>query len=314
MRSAPATLLYGASILGAVALLDYVTPADVDFELFYIVPVVFVAWLVGWRLGITFAVLATAVQFVVDLSLRRPTPGALVWNEISRTAILALAAVGVDRLRVERDRLARIIADRDTLIGLLEREFPRPLRALDWYGRTFAEVLSLKLNQNERKHMAALRNHIRQVAFLAGDLLAIGNLQAGRLRFQREPIDIAQTVIEVAAESEDRGRVILGSGMETLLVQADGDALRHALASVVSHALGASQSEPVTILVRPSDHYGVIEVDCRATVTEDDLELARLLVAGLGGRVTLALSPTATSIVSIALERAAEPTPLTATG
>lgn len=306
-------MLLAAVVLGTIGLLDYLTPPDVDFELFYLVPVVLVGWFAGWRSAVVFALIAIAVEFAVDTSLRRPTPGAAWWNEVSRTTILMLAGFAVDRLHRERERLRRTNAERDTLIRLLEREFPRPLRGLDWYGRTFEETLSGRLNTNERRHLAALRHHIKQIAFLAGDLLAIGNLHAGRVSFDLSPLDLRQIAVEAAGESEDRARVVIGPGIDTVTVRGHHDALRHALASVISHALALTPSEPVTVLVHPSDRNGVIEIDCSGLLSDADLELARLLVDGIGGRLALALGASGTtSIVTVWLPRFAADSSLSA--
>jgi signal transduction histidine kinase len=304
MRAAGAVLLAAALIIG-IGLLDYLTPEDVEFGLFYMLPVILVAWAVGVRAGLAFAVVSALAEYALDSAIRPAPPAVALWNGFSRVAVLAALATITDRVRRERERWKQIDAERDTLLRLLEREFPRPLRALDWFTRTFDEVIGDSANANIRRHFSALRHHVREVAFLATDVLAVGRLHSGKLRFERAPLDLKKVAEEAASETVDRHRVILSLPDQPLTVIGDADRIRHALSSILGRCIDGVRDEPVPVLVRASGDDAAIEITCRArTLGPADLELAELLVEGNGGRLSLrTLSSGQGSAVTLLLPR-----------
>ena len=162
MRRAAAIALAAVFIVG-IGLLDYLTPADVEFGLLYMLPVILVSWFVGLRTGLLFALVAMLAEAALDAALRPTVPAVAAWNGLSRLAVLAALATITDRMHQEREHWKAIDAERNTLLRLLEREFPRPLRALDWFSRTFVDTLGDSASEQVRRHFAAL-----SPGFLAG--------------------------------------------------------------------------------------------------------------------------------------------------
>jgi hypothetical protein len=75
---------------------------------------------------------------------------------------------------------------------------------------------------------------------------------------------------------------------EPLAVIGDADRLRHAFACLIDRAVELSPQEDVTVLARVSAEEAAVEINCRTReLTEDDVELPRLLVEGNGGRLLL---------------------------
>ena len=280
--------LVGAAGLIAIGLLDYLTPSDVDFSLFYMLLVVLVAWLIGWKAGIGFALVSVITAFIADSLFRQPAFATAAWNGLSRFAVLSGIAIMTDRVYVERVRWKRIDAEREMLLRVLEREIPRPLRAIEWFVRTFEEVLERQPMEGLRTQFTGLQHHVRELGFLTSDVLAVGRLHSGALPFDRHPIDLGDVVREAADETLARGRVMLQIAPGPHVVLADADRLRHAVASALGRALDGSPYETVAILVRSSDAEAIVEIECRGRSFEvADIELARLLVEGHGGHIGL---------------------------
>lgn len=287
-RGDPRAVLAGLALVAAVGLLDYLTPVDVDFGLFYMLALLLVAWFAGWRAGLVFAVLAAVTEFAVDAALRAPTPATAAWNGFSRFVVLSAMAAITDRLYLEREHWQRVHAERDALLRVLDRELPRPLRSIEWFVRTFEEVLEREPMEGLRMQFAALRHHVREVGFLTTDVLAVGHLHSGALGFERQPLDLREVAREAVDETLDRGRLILRLTPEPLPVLADRDRLRHAVASVVGRSLEVSPYDTVSVRLRASSTEAVVEIDCRGRVlVPADVELAQLLIEGNGGRLTL---------------------------
>src|SRR4029077_3976307 len=179
-------------------------------------------------------------------------------------------------------------AKRNTLQTLLVREFPRPLRALEWFSRTFEETLMRNSTEAMRTQFRALRHHIQELTFLGTDLLRLGVMDTGGLRFERRRINLAEVLTEAADGSAARARVLLSLTNQPITVVADADRLRQAFSCLIDRSLELSPHDDVNVLARVSANEAAIEVSCRARELEEaDVELPRLLVVGNGGRLTL---------------------------
>jgi hypothetical protein len=292
-------LLISAALLIGIGLLDYLTPSDVEFTLFYMIPVVLTAWVLGWRVAVLVGLAAAAIELVVDALLRSVVPAADLWNGLSRFGTFFALAYVTDQFHLERiakekahqsERLrwAALDADRNALQRMLIRELARPLRALDWFARTFEERLVRGANDALHVHFRALRHQIQEATFLGTDLLSLGRLQTETLHFERRRVDLGQLLTEAADESPARNRVLLSPPKEPLAVIADPDRLRHAFACLIDRAVELSPGEDVTVVARVSGEDAAVEITCRShELTDDDVELPRLLVEGNGGRLLL---------------------------
>jgi hypothetical protein len=292
-------LLVAGGLTLAIGLLDYLTPAEADFTEFYMLAVVVTAWVLGWKAGVAFAFIGVATALVADDALRSTLPAVTLWNALSDLGVLLALAVITDRLHLarvankaahdhERARWESVDAKRNTLQTLLVREFPRPLRALEWFSRTFEEPLLRNSTEAMRTQFRALRHHIQEVTFLGTDLLQLGVMDTGGVRFERRRINLAEVLTEAADGSSARARVLLSLTNQPITVVADADRLRQAFACLIDRSLELSPHDDVTVLTRVSADEAAVEVSSRARELEDaDVELSRLLVVGNGGRLVL---------------------------
>jgi signal transduction histidine kinase len=302
-----------AGVILVVGLLDYLTPPNADFSEFYMLGVIVAAWLLGWRVGAVFALLATVVRIVVDESTGAldASVATFLWNGASDVLVLGALAFVTDRVYIERERWRSVDAERRTLLRLLEQELPRPLRAADWFARTFEDAFVGSGTDAVKAQFAALRRHTREGLFLAMDLLALGNLRSGGLVFQLQPVGLNQLVTEAAVDTLDRARVLLSLTRDDLIVLAEPDRLRHGISSVVARCLELSPYEQVTVLTRASGSEAAVEISCRTRPIEaGEIELAAMLVAGNRGRLVI-VPRTANrgSVVTIYLPVAASAAP-----
>jgi len=307
-------LVVAALITVAVALLDLLTPAEVDFGEFYMLAVILAAWSVGLRAGLLFAVLGACAELAVDTALRGSTTSSVVavaaWNWLSDFGVLAALAFVTDRAYLERRRWMRIDAERTALLRMLDRELPRPLRAIGWFARTFEEALDRGSIDGVRTQFGGLRHHVREANFLAMDLLAVGHLRSTDVRFELQPVRLNALVAEAVDDTLHRTRVFPSLVAGDPQVLADPDRLRHAIASLIGRCLELSTYEPVTVLTRVSGDEAVIEVGTGSGIPEHgDLELTRMLVAGNVGRCVLVDRRDRGSLASIYVPTAAAGAP-----
>jgi K+-sensing histidine kinase KdpD len=208
-----------------------------------------------------------------------------VWNDGSRLVIYLGVAVLVDRLWIERERLRERDSQREELLSVLETELQRPSLAMEG-ALDSLESHATTLAPAQRDAVRALRHHARDVAFLAGDFLAIGDLHAGRAPVRLLEIDPRQLVRDAVRESRDADRVALVTSGDALMIRGDEDRLRHARASIISCAL-RTPSVDVNMHLRQSGDEVALDLDSQAPITAADMQLARLLWEANGGTMTV---------------------------
>jgi diguanylate cyclase (GGDEF)-like protein len=130
--------LAGAFALISIAGFDYVTDVELRVGMFYLVPVVFVAWSAGLKWGVACAFAASALSVGRGLIGGHPySHHGYLYYEVSVTlAVLLGASYLVARLRQAQETLARL-ARHDSLTGLANRA-------------SFLERLDLELARQRR--------------------------------------------------------------------------------------------------------------------------------------------------------------------
>ena len=308
-RGSAITALIPIAVIAVIGYIDYITGVEIVLSLFYIIPVSASAWWAGRIPAVIAALVAAGVQFGVDAALHiGSTVPVLVWNDTSRLMIYLGAAILISRLRVERELLRERDRQREAFLEVLESELKRPSSALDG-ALTGLESQLTAPTPPQRDALRALRHYARDVAFLAGDFLAIGNLQAGRPAVNLREIDMRQLVRDAIRESREPGRIALVTSADAVMIRGDEDRLRHALASVISCALEAPNVE-VNLQLRESDADVALDLNSRASLGERDMQLARLLWEANGGTfgITKGAIGAGTSVrMRIARARAAAP-------
>lgn len=149
MRTTIATLLVAA--IAMVGLLDYVTAPWVSFSLFYVIPVLAAAWWLGRGPALIAGLTAGIAWFEAEAWGHRGEPTrVLMWNSVSRLAMLVAMAVMVVRIREDRRRLRQANARLGELLDGAQRLAREdPLTGLP-NRRAFLERLSEELARARR--------------------------------------------------------------------------------------------------------------------------------------------------------------------
>jgi hypothetical protein len=281
-----------------IGYLDYITGPNVSLTLLYLLPVVSAAWLTGHRAGMTVALVA-GITSLVDVTFGSETSSAvLIWNTVSRTVILAVAAVAVARIRTDRQQLVVQDVQRARSLQLLDRGLTDPARhlvelATHWDGST-----------DELKKL--VRRSADEIAFLARDFSAMIRLQSGDLPLQPASFDFVELIDELRTEQASVDRRILITGPAgPLRVMGDRARIRQSLDALVSERAAGDELSLLLDKKGDSAELVITSGDYRPTTganagEKDDLgisaELAQLLFAAQGGSVKLARNPLTRSL------------------
>jgi signal transduction histidine kinase len=317
--------------VASICLVDLLTGPDIGFSLFYLIPVVVVAWNLGRIPGLILAVAGALAWLFADTANRGIVSfGPSVWNGFTRLVIFIAIALLLDRQRNSAARLAVVDRQRDDFLRVLDYELPRPVEAI--------AALAEKLDRNTPEH-SEVRNTVRELQqraqelqFLARDFVSLGQLQSERLLLTRTQSDLNEVVRDAVRAIADKQRVIITLGAESPTVDADTDRLREAVESVIRSALQHS-TEYVNVAVRVDARSAWVDVSDRSRVplrTDDralfddpdraghpravavadrflGLELARLLMEANGGSLDIESPSTLGSLVRLRLPRATRP-------
>lgn len=291
------TFGFAMSVL-LIGYLDYVTGPTISLTLLYLIPVVGAGWTSGQKRAVLIALVAGAVSLIDVLTGSTQTTAALVWNAVSRALILTVAAIAVERIRRDRDRLVVQDAQRARSLELLDRGLAEPARQLvelsqHWDG-----------SADELKQL--VRRRADEMMFLARDFSSMVRLQNGELPLRPATFDFVELIDELREEQQRADRRILMTGPSNPLpVKGDRARIRQTLAALISErAAGDELSFLVdkrgdkAELVISSGAYRPVAMAVAGGKDELGLsaELAQLLFSAQGGSVELARNPLTRSL------------------
>ena len=95
-------LAAAAALLVLFAFVDYITGIDFSFSIFYLIPIMLVAWYVGVRAGVLASIVGAVLWFIVDSILGGhvyESPAAGYWNSLVRFGFFIIVTVILSRLR-----------------------------------------------------------------------------------------------------------------------------------------------------------------------------------------------------------------------
>jgi heme exporter protein D len=292
------TLIVGSTVVaGLIGYVDYITGPSVSLTLFYLAPVVGCAWLTGAGGAIIVALVAGLASLASDLllpGLRQPET--LVWNSMSRTVVLLIAAVIVNRVREDRQLLRSIDAQKTRSLQLLERGLTGPatemLELLDHWDGGLEQLRSM------------LRPRAETIRFLARDFTEMIQLQRGRPAINRSRFDLLALVDELRAAEMAERRVTFVGPADRVYVLGDEARVRQSLAALVGLL---SRGEELFLSLARHDRDAELTISSDSARAQSDehavaeqislsLELAELMFATQGGSLKVLRNPITRSL------------------
>jgi PAS domain S-box-containing protein len=221
--------------------------------------------------------LAPRSSIVVPLVARGEPIGALGMNRGDgrppfRSDDLALAqqladrcAIAIDNARLYADAQAAIAA-RDQFLSIAAHELRTPMTAVKGYTQTLLRALGRGALDEERlrRSLESVLGSVNRLAALTDDLLDVGRLRTGRLELQREAVDMAVLVRELAVrmgETLDADHRLTVATEGSCVALVDPTRLEQVLTNLIENAVKYSPAGGEVRLTARAEGGGVrIEV------------------------------------------------------
>ena len=279
-----------------IGYLDYVTGPSISMTLFYLAPVAVAGWTLGQRRAMAVALLAGGVS-LVDVATGTTSAAAFIWNVVSRTCLLAIAAFAVERIRRDRERLVMQDAYRARSLQLLDLGLADPAAKLQdlaehWTG----SVEELK---------AQVRRRADEMTFLARDFSAVARLENSALPLRPDIFDFVELADELRAEQGPGRQILMTAPSAPLRVTGDRARSRQVLSALIAER---APGEELTFLVDRRQRNAELVISSgtyqpASAGTSDggdnlglSVELARLVFKEQDGSVELSRNPMTRSL------------------
>ena len=234
---------------------------------------------------------------LIDVAYSTTSTVSFVWNGVSRTALLAIAAFTVERIRRDRERLVMQDAYRARSLQLLDLGLADPAAKLQelaehWTGG----VEDLK---------AQVRRRADEMMFLARDFSAVARLENSTLPLKPAVFDFVELADELRTEQGPGRQILMTAPAAPLRVTGDRARSRQVLSALIAER---APGEELTFLVDRRQHNAELVISsgtyqpASAGVSAGDdnlglsVELARLVFKEQAGSVELSRNPLTRSL------------------
>jgi PAS domain S-box-containing protein len=222
------------------------------------------------------------------------------------------------QLADQNERLRELDALKDEFVALVSHELRTPLTSILGYLDLALDPLEGTLSDEQREFLDVVHRNSRRLLHLVGDLLFLAQADAGKLSFERAPIDlaaIAQECIDVARPSAMEKEIeLILDAQPVALYQGDRMRLAQLLDNLVSNAVKFTPSRGrVRVGIEQEGHAIVVSVaDTGIGVSKEEqarlferffrtttatrdaiqgtglgLAITKTIVEGHGGQITL---------------------------
>jgi signal transduction histidine kinase len=327
-------ILASVLLVVIIGLLDYATGPELDFSIFYLLPIALAAWVGGTVPGVAIALFSTAFALVDDKLTAPPYGHDLIpyWNALADLGFYLLATSLLAKVHAAR-RLER------ALVEFLVHDLRSPLvtigMALRILGREHSDT-----TDGHGRLIANARASASRAAAMVDSLLDVSRLEGSRMPLDfrpTDPLEIVQSAVEqVSFWAETEGlRIDVEAPAGLPAVLADGAAVGRVLANLLGNAIKHSpEGAAITVGVRPASEHTVrfdvtdrgpgvpprwagrvferhAQVEARANGaavgTGLGLTFCRLAVTAHGGRIWLQSRPGVETTFSFELPTAPRP-------
>lgn len=189
-----------------------------------------------------------------------------------------------DTLRVIGNQVAQFIERqraeeeaqrvKDQIVANVSHELRTPLTAIDGWIHILLGEEPGPLNDEQRRFLEIVKRNSDRLMRLVGDLLVAGQVEAGKLKLERDEVDVAELARETAelvASAAESKRIALGvHADDPVVVHGDRQRLGQLLSNLVANAIKFTPEEGA-VDVRVARRNG----SCRITVRDTGIGIPK---------------------------------------
>jgi light-regulated signal transduction histidine kinase (bacteriophytochrome) len=125
-----------------VAIVDYVTGAELKISIFYLLPISLMAWYVNRRMGVILAIVSSALEVMTDLMVGHPYSHSIIvyWNGAVQASFFTIIVLILSALRSEYDNTLKINAELQEALDQLRVNKDKLERSTQDLARSNAEL------------------------------------------------------------------------------------------------------------------------------------------------------------------------------
>jgi signal transduction histidine kinase len=266
--------------LAGIGFVDYRLGPDYATSVFYLVPILYVAWFLGRRSALGAAVLAAVFWFAADaiyLSSDETWPTRLAWNSLVRLCVFLIMAFAfgtikkrnqelgrknkaLEKANVEILRLSRVKAE---FTSMVSHEIRSPMAIIKESLACISQGIGQLPLDRLKQYLDMADRNVRRLIDLVNDILDFSKLEEGKTEFHFAPTDLSTLITDtvefhkVLANTKSLElRLELGSIPKKVVC--DADAVTQVLTNVVGNAIKFSDQGVIRICV--SEESGFIKV------------------------------------------------------
>jgi signal transduction histidine kinase len=262
-------VLLALLLVALIGWADYLDGYYMSFSLFYLLPITLVAAKMGRRGGIAMSILATAVLFVIEESLR---PGemrlyALIWNTVLRLGfflliVLVQAALQEALLRIEEanrrltsanNELAAVNEELSAFTRASAHDLRSPLVAIKGFADRLIRRQGGRPAGEVRRSLEAISSSAQHISELLSAMLSFA--RAGKAEIRRVDVALSPMANQIADRlaATDGGRKVEFKIEPGIVANADPDLIYIVLDNLLGNAWKFSSGTPAAVI-----EFGVI--------------------------------------------------------
>jgi len=221
--------------------------------------------------------IASAVGEALTIAQSRDASGELAEKLEAELGMTRSSLSARDQTLLERERTISRLADtvlqsnraKREFLGVISHELRTPLNAIVGFASLLSEDFEVEATDDQREMMHAILDRAHHLTSLIEDVLLYVDLEAGRSRAAEAEVDLGSLIDETVATVERDGaaRIELSVEIDRRVAHPRLDALlvRRVLFHLLGNAYKFTQRGRVSVLARPGDHPGAIELEVRDT-------------------------------------------------
>lgn len=256
-------------LLALISWADYFDGYYMSFSLFYLLPIILVAGKLGRPGGIAMSILAAAVLFAIEESLR---PGemrfsALVWNTVLRLGLFLLIVLAQTtlqgallkiedtnrRLTSANNELAAANEELSAFTRASAHDLRSPIHAIKGFADRLIRRQAANSAGEVRRDLEAISSSAQHVSELLSAMLSFA--RAGRAEIQREDVALSPMANQITDRlaAGDPGRQVELNIEPGLTANVDPELIYIVLDNLLGNAWKFSSGRPAAVI-----EFGVI--------------------------------------------------------